>query len=188
MKKLSNRTSDRRDRMIRETEADLNRQLNRRPKGHDVQWPRRTSPRQRGTVRRAISTAGEGSRGGSPDRAPLSVHRPCVAATLVKIRGNEQGYLDDECSGALIDPLLILASDQHGGTLVVDLSAICSFRAPFLTLLAALRKTLSRRKRRLALCGVRSQGAALLRGSGLDETIDIHATWEEALTATDRKA
>ncbi|MCH8923787.1 MAG: STAS domain-containing protein [Planctomycetes bacterium] len=88
----------------------------------------------------------------------------------------------------LADPLLELASDERGGAFVVDLTAVRSLNAAFLTLLTTLRRTLARRSRRLSLCGVGSSNADLLRGSGLDEAVDLYTTRAEALASIDREA
>lgn len=180
MKDNKHDTSKLRRRMIQETEVDLNRRLD----GPNVKWPRRCSPEQRSAEVPRRSRAGDAN---AVDR-PMSVRQLWLTATVVEVRGNEHGYLDNDRVGAMVDTLLELASDERGGAFVVDLTSVRSLNAAFLTLVATLRRTLASRGRRLSLCGMGSQNADLLRGTGLDESIDFYDTQLEALASIDREA
>jgi anti-anti-sigma factor len=164
-----------RERMLSQTEADINAYLRRR----QVPWPHHCEPRDRGP------NYGElfGLAGHVTAVAALRVRRSQSAAQVVEIRGDDRGYLDQTRVRELESLLIGLAAPGRRGHLVIDLSHVRSLNTLFLKVVAAVQERLKDQRRRVALCGLRPRCTEVLRANGLKPVVECYVTERQALDA-----
>jgi anti-anti-sigma regulatory factor len=156
--------SQRRHRMIRETEAFLNERLYRR----NGDWA--TDQRVNSMLIPSQNVADHRQR---PPRAERSIElrtRPDVG-TLIVIHPDPRGIVDDPRLEDLESQLNELTDDRSSGDIVIGVQRVAVITAGFLSLLAMIRPRLVCQQRKLSLYGLRPECAGVFRGTGLEELL-----------------
>jgi anti-sigma B factor antagonist len=99
--------------------------------------------------------------------------------TLVRIAGTR--LLDGPQVDALARSLLGLAEDPGRARMVLDFEAVELLSTAVLPALLALRKALQAQGGGLALCGLRPAVREVFAITGLERTLNVFATQQEAL-------
>jgi anti-anti-sigma regulatory factor len=148
--------------MIRETEDFLNARLYARNGG----WPKEETARIKLDPRGSRQNRRQ-LRQRDDERISLRVYPD--ARTLVEIRPNHRGMVDQRRLEALEIMLNELASNKAAGDIVIGLDDVAVMTAGFMSLLAMVKLRLGCQHRKLQLCGLRPECAEVLRGTGLDD-------------------
>ena len=140
-------------RMIRETEVFLNNRLSRNGTGWaaDEATVARFDPQINGHDRRQRPPH---------DESAIDVRTRPDAGTLVQIRPNQHGVVDDLGLRALEIELRSLTGDHTAGDIVIGMERVAVMTAGFMSLLAIIRPRLICQRRRISLAGVRPECAA----------------------------
>jgi anti-anti-sigma regulatory factor len=91
--------------------------------------------------------------------------------TLIDVRPNPSGMVDEPRLHALEMQLSELTDDPAAGDLVIDVARVAVITAAFLSLLALIRPRLHCQNRRLSLHGLRPECAVVLQDSGLEDLV-----------------
>src|SRR5687768_9309583 len=133
-------------RMIRETEAFLNERLHRRNGDWTIDEPlgAKLNSRDARHDRRQM-----------PPRVErcIDVRTRPDCGTLIEVRPNHFGIVDDVRLGALEMQLTELTDDRSAGDIVIGVEQVAVMTAGFMSLLATIRPRLVCQNRRLSLNG-----------------------------------
>jgi hypothetical protein len=124
--------------------------------------------------------------GQMPPRAAASIDvrmRP-ECGTLIDVRPNEFGNIDDARLQALELQLRELTDDPTSGDIVIGVARGAVMTAGFMSLLAMIRPQLACQNRKLSLRGLRPECAVVLQESGLEDLVAgaVHQPAAEAAT------
>jgi anti-anti-sigma regulatory factor len=150
-------------RMIRETETFLNERLYRRNGdwATDATVGSKLNPRD-----------GDFDRRQKPLREMSSTVRTWPDwGTLIEVRPNLRGVMDDPQLQALEVQLNHLTDDRNSGDIVIGVQQVAVMTAGLMSLLSAIRPRLTCQRRKLSLYGLRPECASVLRGTGLEELL-----------------
>ena len=151
-------------RMIRETEDFINERLY----GRNGDWPAgerasaRLNPHDNQPDRRQMPARSDPS---------SDVRMRPEWGTLIEVRPDQRGVVDDPRLQALEIQLSELSDDRSSGDIVIGVQQVAVMTAGFMSLLAMIRPRLDCQKRKLSLYGLRPECADVLRGTGLEEIL-----------------
>jgi len=91
--------------------------------------------------------------------------------TLIEMRPNSSGVVDDQRLLALERQLAELTDDPAAGDIVISMARVAVMTAAFMSLLAVIRPQLACQNRRLSLHGLRPECTAMLQDSGLEDLV-----------------
>jgi anti-anti-sigma regulatory factor len=155
-----------RRRMIHETQEFLNERLY----GRNGAWPTekqasvRLDPRGNHQDRRQMQLCAE---------ERINIRTRPHWGTLVEVRPNQRGVVDNQDLQALESQLVELAGDRAAGNIAIELQHLEVMTAGFMSLLASIRPRLACQQRRLTLRNLQPQCADLLQGTGLEQLVCI---------------